>query len=115
MTYNKRLLLLEINDHLRQNPRLRLQDIEQQLGIGRHTIERTIRTATGHSFREYRSQKQLTIATQLLSGPQLLQVKQVAFSLGYSSAKSFSRYFKARTGLSPSQFIVSLEEDQAAS
>jgi len=90
MTYNTSRLLQELDDHLRRQPRLPLSALEEQLGVGRHTIEKVIRTATGKSFRQYQSQKVLAEAKRMLSGSDLFQIKQVALSLGYSSTKSFS-------------------------
>lgn len=106
MTYNRSRLLQEIDDRLHRQPRLPLHDLEKELGIGRHTIEKVVRTATGKSFREYQSQILLAKASRMLTGREFLQIKQVAFSLGYFCTKSFSRYFKAHTGVTPSAFMA---------
>jgi AraC-like DNA-binding protein len=106
MTYNMSRLLQQIDGQLQKQPRLALHDLEKQLGVGRHTIEKAIRRATGKSFREYQSQQVLAEATRMLSGSALLQIKQVALSLGYSSPKSFSRYFKSHVGVTPSAFMA---------
>jgi AraC-like DNA-binding protein len=106
MTYNASRLLQSIEDRLRQNPQESLQLLVRELGVGRHTIERVVRATTGKSFRDYQSGIVLSKALQLLNGSDALQIKQVAFSLGYCSTKSFSRYFKAQTGMTPSEFIA---------
>ena len=106
MTYNASRLLQTIDNRLCHDPRASLLTLERDLGVGRHTIEKVIRATTGKSFRDYQAEKALSKAMQLLNGTDALQIKQVAFSLGYCSTKSFSRYFKARTGMTPSAFIA---------
>jgi len=106
MTYNSFRLLEEINDSLQRQPRLTLRELEKRLGVGPHTIEKAVRSATGMCFREYQAAKVLTEASRLLRGTNLLQIKQIAVALGYVNTKSFSRYFKAQTGMTPSEFIA---------
>ena len=102
MTYNRRMLLKEVDDLIATTPRIRLSEIARSLGVDRHTIENAMRTTRDTSFREYKRQELLQVAMAMLNQPDV-SVKEIGIKLGYSSAASFSRFVQQSTGKSPSQ------------
>jgi len=102
MTYNRRMLLKEVDDLVSSTPRIRLAEIARTLGVDRHTIENAMRSSRRTSFREYRRKELLEMARAMLDLPDV-SVKEIGIRLGYSSAASFSRFVQQATGKSPSQ------------
>ncbi len=102
MTYNRRMLLKEVDDLIASTPRIRLSEIARSLGVDRHTIENAMRSSRRTSFRDYRRKELLQMAQLMLDRPDV-SVKEIGIKLGYSSAASFSRFVQQSTGKSPSQ------------
>jgi len=65
-------------------------------------VERVVRHTTGCSFREYRRRLLIAKSSDLLSDSQLT-IKEIAFSLDYQNASSFSRFIKQQTGNRPTE------------
>lgn len=74
-----------------------------ELGVSPATFRRRFRAAGGMSPREYAMQVRLERARGLLLDEHVA-VAEVARALGYRDAFLFSRQFKARFGLSPSEY-----------
>ncbi len=102
MTYNRRMLLKEVDDLIAKNPRIRLSEIARVLGMDRHTIENAIRTTRRVSFRDYRRKELMQMAQVMLNRPDV-SIKEIGVLLGYSSAASFCRFVHQTTGKSPSR------------
>jgi transcriptional regulator GlxA family with amidase domain len=102
MTYNRRMLLKQVDDLVTSTPRIRLSEIARTLGVDRHTIENAMRSNRQTSFREYRRRELMQMAQAMLNQPDV-SVKEVGIRLGYASAASFSRFVQQSTGRSPSQ------------
>jgi len=100
MPHDMRLLFKNVDSQFSTNPRLTLRDLAHNLGVDRHAIEKAMRQTQGLSFREYKKQKQLKPALALLSKRSDLEVKEIAYYLGFSP-NAFSRFIKVRTGKSP--------------
>jgi transcriptional regulator GlxA family with amidase domain len=102
MTYNRRMLLKQVDDLVTSTPRIRLSEIARTLGVDRHTIENAMRSNRQTSFREYRRRELMQMAQAMLNQPDV-SVKEIGIRLGYASAASFSRFVQQSTGRSPSQ------------
>ena len=102
MTYNRRMLLKEVDDLISKNPRIRLSEIARSLNVNRHTIENAMRTTRKMSFRDYRRKELMQMARVMLNWPHA-SIKEVGIKLGYASAASFCRFVQQSTGKSPSQ------------
>jgi AraC family transcriptional regulator, transcriptional activator of pobA len=102
MTYNRRMLLKEVDALITSTPRMRLTEIARSLGVDRHTIENAMRSTRRISFREYKRRKLLQMAHVMLDMPDV-SIKEIGIKLGYTSAASFSRFMQQVTGKSPSQ------------
>jgi AraC-like DNA-binding protein len=102
MTYNRRMLLKEVDALISSNPRVRLTEIARSLGVDRHTIENAMRSTRRTSFREYKRKRLLQMAHVMLDIPDM-SIKEIGIKLGYTSAASFSRFVQHVTGKSPSK------------
>ena len=79
-----------------------LTESARELGMSARSLQRRLRKA-GTSFDRLRRDAVLTAAKAELEDS-TRTVKQVALSLGYASAESFSTAFRSMTGASPSQW-----------
>jgi|TARA_B110000259_G_scaffold143711_1_gene161853 AraC-like DNA-binding protein len=85
----------------------RPENIADILGISQRTLQRLLGQA-GTSFSQVRADVCQSEGERLLSNPSLT-LEEIARLLGYSDSSNFRRAFKHWTGLSPSQFRVSLK------
>jgi AraC-like DNA-binding protein len=102
VTYNRPKLLIEVDALIAETPRIRLADVARTLGVDRHTIENAMRTRRKTTFREYRRDKLMQAAQNMMDRPDC-SIKEIGIRLGYSSPASFSRFVRQSTGKSPSQ------------
>ena len=84
--------------------------VAHQLATSPRTLQRAL-DSEGTSFRELRAKFLNKQAQELLRDPSL-RIDRIAKILGYKEAMSFRRAFKAWTGLSPSDFRMSIRQDQ---
>lgn len=100
MAYDANRIFLQVVQQLEMTPSVSLAQLSSNLGIERHTIEKTVKNATGSTFREFRARALLKRACGLLTDQSNRSIKEVAFALGYRSQSSFSRFIRAATGYS---------------
>lgn len=86
---------------LARNPSL--GDLARHLGLSQTRAAHVVKEQTGKSFVKIRDELRLERARSLLAG-MLFKVSQVAGECGFSSPEYFHRFFRARTGLTPTQF-----------
>ena len=79
-----------------------LEDCAAALMIGLRTLQRTL-TVEGTSFREIAQETLFERAAELLAEPDY-SVTRISAEMGYYSSSHFSRAFRKRTGMSPTQF-----------
>jgi AraC-like DNA-binding protein len=103
MAYDLHGLFNRISHHLRRAPYLQLEEISQLVNVERHTIEKAVKTATGMTFREFRTSMLLEQAMRLLDDNPAQSIKEVAFTLGYNSQRSFCRFIRTAAGCSPKE------------
>jgi AraC-like DNA-binding protein len=104
MVYDLHRIFLLVVQHLERTPSISLTGVSNNLRIERHTVAKAIRSATGVTFRELRNRALLKHACDLLNGESNRTVKEVAFTLGYCSQGSLSRFIRKHTGRSAKQF-----------
>ena len=80
-----------------------LSDAAEQVFLSPKYLSRYFKEETGRGFRDYKMELKLKEAKKLLAGSGM-SVGSVSEKLGYRNAESFSRIFKKREGLSPSEF-----------
>lgn len=78
-----------------------LPEVAAMLNLSPRTLQRKLGEEGSH-YQQILQNYQIDLATELLRRPQV-QVQEVAFLLGFNSLASFSRAFRRKTGLSPTQ------------
>lgn len=81
----------------------RVTDLARDCGLGVNRLGALFHQATGRSPRAFYETRRLEEARHLLrdSG---LSIKEIAWTLGFSSLQHFSNWFRARGGLSPREY-----------
>ena len=80
-----------------------VEDLSAALGLTRGHLYKKLTALTGKSPVEFIRILRMKRACQLLESSGM-QVAEVAYAVGYSSPKIFSRNFKAEMGMSPSEY-----------
>lgn len=81
-----------------------LEDVADQVNISPQYFSKLIKKNTGFNFTEWLSMLRIQKAKELLTNTNLT-VKEVCFKVGYKDPNYFSRIFKKRIGITPSEYI----------
>jgi AraC-like DNA-binding protein len=104
MSYSHSLLVVEISEHLRSNPRHSVAQLAQSLKVSRRTIQDVLSKETGKSFSALREEILMSSVKDLFLSRPELAIKEISFALGFNSPRSFARVVKRACGLSPHEF-----------
>ncbi len=88
--------------HARYQEKLTVESLARELGTNRTTLQERVASLTGRSVVEYLTEVRLTVARALLTDT-FLAIDEVAQRAGYASTPGFSRAFRGRFGLAPSE------------
>jgi AraC-like DNA-binding protein len=102
MAYDHVVLFNSVCAALQRTPLIRLSELSCQLKIERHTIEKVVRAESGQSFRVLRKRMLFDAARHLLELGPNCSIKEIAFSLGYRSPRSFARFIRGVSAQTPS-------------
>lgn len=91
MCYSYHSIADQVCRELETNPRVTLGSLTSLLGVERHTVTKALRIATGSSFRQIRQSIIACKARSFLSEDSTRSVKEIAYSLGFSSPRSLHR------------------------
>jgi signal transduction histidine kinase/ligand-binding sensor domain-containing protein/DNA-binding response OmpR family regulator len=96
--------VLEVIDKNLSSESFGVEELSKEIGMHRSTLSRKIIQITGTSPQELIKSQRLKKAAQLLlaSG---LTVSEIAYDVGFTDPKYFSRSFKAYFGMLPTEFI----------
>lgn len=103
MAYDLRGLFETIKREVKAKPHSSLDILAKDLRVSRNTIKKAVRVTTKQSFHQFRIQCMLVSALELLTASPGKSIKEVAFDLGFNSARSFERFAKCSTGRSPTE------------
>ncbi|SRR5258708_24817159 len=103
MSYNHTLLFRRISDRLCENPRSSIRRLARELGISRRTIQLVVSTQAGKPFSALQEELLMKMVRQLFISQPGLAIKEVSFSVGFCSPRSFARAVKRACGLSPEE------------
>ena len=81
-----------------------LEDVAEQVNISPQYFSKLIKKTTGFNFIDWLSMLRVKKAKELLNNSDYT-VKEVCFMVGYKDPNYFSRIFKKRIGITPSEFI----------
>lgn len=83
-------------------------DLEELVHLNGDYINRIFKEATGYTLMEYIKYYRVCVAKKLLRETQA-SIAQICISIGYDHPAYFSKIFKMRTGMSPSEYRNSQE------
>ncbi|MCB0847410.1 MAG: helix-turn-helix transcriptional regulator, partial [Bacteroidetes bacterium] len=84
---------------------LSVPDLALTFAMSESTLLRQLKRLTGLTPVQYLKEVRLNEAYQLLETRAFNSVSQVASKVGYTDARSFSRSFRKRFGVSPSEVL----------
>ncbi|MDE6267976.1 MAG: response regulator, partial [Muribaculaceae bacterium] len=91
-----------IEEHVSRSD-LSVEELSAHIGMSRVHLYKKIKQITGKTPTEFIRTIRLKMARQMLAESQL-NVQEVAFKLGFSSPRSFSKYFMEEFGVLPSHY-----------
>lgn len=80
-----------------------VQLIAQELNVSPNYLSRLLRTLAGQSTQQFIHDKVIEKAKEMLSTTSL-SISEIAYGLGFEHPQSFTKMFKSKTTLSPTQF-----------
>ncbi|MDW5290294.1 two-component regulator propeller domain-containing protein [Formosa sp. PL04] len=101
---------LEIVEENMSDSNFSVDDLSQALEMSRGHLYRKINSITGNSPSEFIKSMRLKRAVQLLKMNKLT-VSEIAYKVGFSNPKYFSKCFKAEFNILPSQFAKTHKND----
>lgn len=94
------------SDDLQQKGLPTVQFISEALNISANYLRGLLKTLTGQSTQQHIHDKLIEKAKEKLSANNL-SVSEIAYELGFEYPQSFSKLFKAKSGVSPLEFRAS--------
>jgi AraC family transcriptional regulator, regulatory protein of adaptative response / methylphosphotriester-DNA alkyltransferase methyltransferase len=82
---------------------LRLDDVARRIATSRRQLQRIYNEIGGTTFRDQLTQVRMDKAAELLSQNHST-IRDVAYSVGYRQPAQFAKAFRARHGVSPSEY-----------
>ena len=95
------------NDRIHLQPGLTIGELAKSLGTGEHVLRRVINHGMGHrNFNDFLHEWRIREACDELIRPEQARqpVLSVAMKVGYGSIGAFNRAFKARVGMTPTDY-----------
>jgi len=94
--------VLKAQEHIESNPThiSAVDDICDQVGVGRRTFERRFKKGTGNSIAEYIQRVKVEFAKKHLESGRKT-INEICYEIGYNDIDAFRRMFKKYTDLSP--------------
>ncbi len=83
---------------------LRERDVAEHCHLSIPYFSRLFHQEIGESFRDYVSNKRISLAKQLLKEHPRHQISAIAYQCGFNDVSYFSRMFKKKTGMSPGTY-----------
>lgn len=80
-----------------------VEQLCEELELSYHTIRKQFRRSEGMCLSEYYQTKRCEYAQKLLSDPTVF-IFEVAYDMGFTDEANFTKWFKKRTGLTPTEY-----------
>ncbi len=111
MSYEWTQLFSTIAARVRENPAVSLRGLSRQLQVGQRTLQKVVSNNTGKTFRRLRDDAMIEKIQALLISSPLVSMKEISFSAGFGSPRSFARCVRRLTGCSPCELRHHLSEN----
>ncbi|MEE1944860.1 AraC family transcriptional regulator [Pedobacter sp. KR3-3] len=112
--YKERIVNYFEDTRVYLEPSLSLDFLSKELGIPKHYFSQLFNVYLERSFHNFVADYRILYAIELLSDNQgRLKIESLAYSCGFNSKTSFNKYFKERTGFTPSEYLLQLERQSA--
>ncbi len=85
------------------NSRITVERLSYMFGVGRRSLERRFKTATGNTVTEYIQRVRIEAAKKSLE-TRRKTINEVMYDVGYSDTKAFRTVFRKVTGVSPMDY-----------
>jgi AraC-like DNA-binding protein len=89
-------------DQLDEN--VEIEPLAAEMGIAARTLRRQFHRATGLSPQQYRDERRLRAALEMLTHAPGIKLRTVALQIGFADEYYFSRWFKRKVGVAPHQW-----------
>jgi YesN/AraC family two-component response regulator len=86
-----------------------LTGLSEQLNLSRHHLSQIINENFNTNFFDFINQQRIREAKRLIKENPETSISDLIYTVGFSNRVSFNKAFKKHTGLTPSQFKMSLE------
>lgn len=110
MSYNSDLILDDLLQKVRQAPSKSLDSISREMGVSRRTLENVLSLSSRKRFKKIQGEILLAIVRSSVLAHPSLTIKELAFSLGYTSPRTFARVIRRVCGMSPVELRASVAE-----
>ncbi len=106
-----------INERAFKNPRLTLQDLASQLATNPRIISQSINQGFKMNFNDYVNEARLeALKAKLDQGEHLkFTLLSLAMDCGFNSKSTFNRVFKSRLGMTPNDYLKTIDKVGAKS
>ncbi len=98
--------LINYIDENYTNPNLSLKEVAFELGKNEKAISKYLKETYLLSFKQYLNNVRLEKATELIK-EELNSFKEIAYLVGYASSNHFTRAFKLRYNITPTEYKLS--------
>jgi signal transduction histidine kinase/AraC-like DNA-binding protein len=99
-----------VEDHI-GDPDFSVEELGGKLGVSRSQLYKKLMSITGKGPVEFIRILRLKRGMQLLKKSQM-QIAEIAYTVGFNSPKRFSKYFRIEFGLSPSEYLQKLTNEE---
>lgn len=106
-----RLENLMTSKTLYTNPRLKLNDVAQELNIPHHQLSQVLNDNLGKSFKTFINEYRIKSACQLLGTNHQLSLEGIGYEVGFRSKSTFFTTFKKIQQVTPAQYQQSISSN----
>lgn len=97
--------ILKIQEYIEEHytEKITVEELADKYAIGRRSIERRFKKATGHTIVEYIQRVKIEAAKRSFESSRK-NINEVMYDVGYTDTKAFRQLFKKITGLTPIEY-----------
>ena len=99
----KRICQLMDEQRLYLNSDLKIQDVASELGVHTNVVSAAV-NSQGNSFNQFVNDYRIEYAKRLMLEDPDKKVSSIYYEVGFAHEQTFFRAFKARTGMTPSEW-----------